>query len=80
MKTRRRPSGLAGTVQDGGTLSGGSGEALERFNALLPKKHRKDAVRAIEYMISYSPGALNPTPRESPRFSHGEESGKLVLT
>lgn len=40
-------------------VSGGSGEALERFNALLPKKHRKDAVRAIEYMISYSPGALN---------------------
>ena len=23
---------------------------------------------------------FNPTPRESPRFSHGEESGKLVLT
>nr|WP_031597129.1 MULTISPECIES: PEP-utilizing enzyme [Pseudomonadota] len=23
---------------------------------------------------------INPTPRESPRFSHGEESGKLVLT
>ncbi|QSH81870.1 hypothetical protein [Ferrovum myxofaciens] len=23
---------------------------------------------------------INPSPRESPRFSHGEESGKLVLT
>ncbi|HUW97409.1 MAG TPA: DNA cytosine methyltransferase [Acidiferrobacter sp.] len=23
---------------------------------------------------------LNPSPRESPRFSHGEESGKLILT
>jgi hypothetical protein len=40
-------------------VSNTSGEALERFNALLPEKHRKDAVRAIEYMISYSPGALN---------------------
>jgi len=23
---------------------------------------------------------FNPSPRESPRFSHGEESGKLILT
>jgi len=23
---------------------------------------------------------VNPSPRESPRFSHGEESGKLILT
>ena len=23
---------------------------------------------------------FNPSPRESPRFSHGEESGELVLT
>jgi hypothetical protein len=33
-------------------------EALERFNARLPDKYRKDAVLCIEYLVTASPAAM----------------------
>lgn len=33
-------------------------QAMAKFRALTPPKFRKDAVRCIEYLVTYSPGAL----------------------
>lgn len=42
-----------------------SREAMEAFRARLPEKHRKDAVLAIEYLVTGSPAAINAKDRAS---------------
>ncbi|MBU6995980.1 MAG: type IV secretory system conjugative DNA transfer family protein [Ferrovum myxofaciens] len=55
-----------------------------RFNPLqeirLDANLIKDVQNIATMIVDPDGKGLNPTPRESPRFSHGEESGKLVLT
>lgn len=38
---------------------GSTGEAIDRFNALMPAKHRKDAVLGLEYLVTATPASLN---------------------
>jgi hypothetical protein len=39
-------------------------EALDRFNELIPEKVRKNAVLAVEYLITASPEAMQDKSRE----------------
>jgi hypothetical protein len=45
-------------------VSGTADEALERFRAMLPEKRRKDAVLAIEYLVTASPEAMHGMPEQ----------------
>lgn len=48
-------------------ISNNRNEALARYRKLLPEKVRKNGIRCIEYLITYSPKALK-TPEERAKY------------
>ncbi|KXW57072.1 hypothetical protein FEMY_24080 [Ferrovum myxofaciens] len=60
-------------IRENGLAAGVQGGMIARSKQIVAEVNKQSASldRAFDF---------NPTPRESPRFSHGEESGKLVLT